>query len=121
MCGIVGSYQCADGHRLVETMSASLAHRGPDARGVHCHVNGSVRAYLGHRRLSIIDLSAAADQPFAKDGLILSYNGELYNYKDLRRELEALGAQFTTCSDTEVVLEAWRHWGSTCLARFRGM
>ena len=76
---------------------------------------------LGHRRLSIIDLSTAADQPLTKHGLTLVYNGELYNYRALRAELAARGVTFTTQSDTEVVLEAWRAWGPAALRRFRGM
>ena len=76
---------------------------------------------LGHRRLSIIDLSAAADQPLSKHGLTLVYNGELYNFRELRAELASRGASFVTTSDTEVVLEAWRLWGAGALRRFRGM
>ncbi len=76
---------------------------------------------LGHRRLSIIDLSAAADQPLSKHGLTLVYNGELYNFRELRAELARRGASFVTTSDTEVVLEAWRLWGADALRRFRGM
>ena len=82
-------------------------------------VDPDTAVVLGHRRLSIIDLSSAADQPFAKDGLTLTYNGELYNYRELRRELEA-GVPLRHGSDTEVVLEAWRAWGPRCLRRFRG-
>jgi glutamate synthase domain-containing protein 1 len=78
-------------------------------------------AHLGHRRLSIIDLSRAADQPLAKHGLVLVYNGELYNYRALRGELAGRGVRFDTTSDTEVVLEAWRMWGAGALPRFRGM
>ena len=92
MCGIAGSYQCADVRRIAETMNARLAHRGPDARGVHYTRRRLGRTrHLGHRRLSIIDLSAAADQPFVKDGLVLTYNGELYNYRELRTELAGAG------------------------------
>jgi asparagine synthase (glutamine-hydrolysing) len=98
-----------------------LAHRGPDAVGVRAVVTPGAILHLAHRRLSIIDLSTAADQPFAKDGLHLSYNGELYNYRELRRTLEGDGVHFSTASDTEVVLEAWRAWGSQALRRFRGM
>ena len=76
---------------------------------------------LGHRRLSIIDLSSAADQPLTKHGLTLVYNGELYNYRALRAELVSRGVRFVTKSDTEVVLEAWRAWGPEALRRFRGM
>ncbi|HEU4948728.1 MAG TPA: asparagine synthase (glutamine-hydrolyzing), partial [Kribbella sp.] len=121
MCGIAGCYQQDDGKALAWTMSERIAHRGPDASGIHCVEDGRVSAYLAHRRLSIIDLSIAADQPLCKDGLTLSYNGELYNYKELRAELMQSGVHFRTSSDTEVVLEAWRRWGPDALRRFRGM
>jgi asparagine synthase (glutamine-hydrolysing) len=98
-----------------------LAHRGPDAVGVRAVVSENAALYLAHRRLSIIDLSAAADQPFVKGGLHLSYNGELYNFRELRTALEREGVCFATASDTEVVLEAWRAWGPAALSRFRGM
>ncbi len=121
MCGIAGCYQQRDGLALAETMSDRIAHRGPDADGVHRFEDGEVRAYLAHRRLSIIDLSSGADQPFTKRGLTICYNGELYNYKELRAELSRSGVAFRTSSDTEVVLEAWRRWGPAALSRFRGM
>ena len=121
MCGIAGCYQQADGHKLVDIMSDHIAHRGPDASGTWGHEDDRVAVQLGHRRLSIIDLSAAADQPLSKHGLTLVYNGELYNYRALRAELAARGARFGTSSDTEVVLEAWRAWGPEALPRFRGM
>ena len=87
MCGIAGCYQQPDGHRLADVMTERIAHRGPDAGGVWTHENDQVGIHLGHRRLSIIDLSAAADQPMIKDNLVMVYNGELYNYKELRQEL----------------------------------
>ena len=121
MCGIAGAYQQPDGKELVGAMVDRIAHRGPDAGGVVELVDPDIAVVLGHRRLSIIDLSSAADQPFAKDGLTLTYNGELYNYRELRDELYSLGARFATASDTEVVLEAWRAWGTAALRRFRGM
>ena len=121
MCGIAGSYQQPDGPKLVDIMTERIAHRGPDANGTWNHEDDRVSIQLGHRRLSIIDLSAAADQPLSKHGLTLAYNGELYNYKELRAELASRGASFVTSSDTEVVLEAWRHWGPASLPRFRGM
>jgi asparagine synthase (glutamine-hydrolysing) len=121
MCGIAGAYQQADGKVLVSAMIDRIDHRGPDARGLVELVDPDTSVVLGHRRLSIIDLSAAADQPFASDGLTLSYNGELYNFRQLRAELEGLGVRFSTRSDTEVVLEAWRAWGTAALRRFRGM
>ena len=121
MCGIAGCYQQADGRKLTDVMTDRIAHRGPDAGEVWSHEDDVVSLHLGHRRLSIIDLSAAADQPMRKGDLALLYNGELYNYKELRAELQALGAAFVTASDTEVVLEAWRHWGSAAFDKFRGM
>ena len=121
MCGIAGCYQQTDGRKLADVMTDRIAHRGPDAGGVWSHEDERVSLHLGHRRLSIIDLSAAADQPLRKGSLALIYNGELYNYKELRAELQAAGATFVTSSDTEVVLEAWRHWGPAALDRFRGM
>ena len=121
MCGIAGCYQQADGPKLVDIMSERIAHRGPDANGTWNHEDDRVSIQFGQRRLSIIDLSAAADQPLSKRGLTLVYNGELYNYKELRAELASHGVSFVTSSDTEVVLEAWRYWGPASLSRFRGM
>jgi asparagine synthase (glutamine-hydrolysing) len=121
VCGIAGCYQQPDGPKLVDVMTERIAHRGPDANGIWNHEDERVSIQLGHRRLSIIDLSAAADQPLSKGGLTLAYNGELYNYKELRAELASRGVSFVTSSDTEVVLEAWRHWGPASLSRFRGM
>jgi len=121
VCGIAGCYQQSDGQQLTEVMTGRIPHRGPDATGLWSHHDGVVAAQLGHRRLSIIDLSAAADQPLCKQHLAIIYNGELYNYKPLRAELIATGARFSTESDTEVVLEAWRRWGPGALDRFRGM
>jgi len=121
VCGIAGCYQQADGRRLIDVMTDRIAHRGPDASGVWNFEDQRVLIQLGHLRLSIIDLSAAADQPLSKDGLTIIYNGELYNYKELRAELASRGVSFVTASDTEVVLEAWRCWGPGALRRFRGM
>ena len=121
MCGIAGCYQQPDGHKLVDIMSDRIAHRGPDASGTWSHESDAVSVQLGFRRLSIIDLSTAADQPLHKDGLTIVYNGELYNYRALKAELIARGVTFRTKSDTEVVVEAWRCWGPAALRRFRGM
>ena len=121
MCGITGCYQQADGQKLVDIMTDRLAHRGPDAAGIWSHEDGRAAVHLGHLRLSIIDLSDAANQPLTKGGLTIVYNGELYNYKELRAGLVARGVRFITESDTEVVLEAWRAWGPEALRRFRGM
>src|SRR6202034_3505216 len=121
MCGIAGCYQQADGRKLADVMTDRITHRGPDAGGVWSHEDERVSVHLGHRRLSIIDLSTAADQPMRKGNLALLYNGELYNYRELRAELQAAGATFITSSDTEVVLEGWRHWGPAAFDKFRGM
>ncbi|MDQ1412831.1 MAG: hypothetical protein QOE07_1419 [Acidimicrobiaceae bacterium] len=121
MCGIAGCYQQANGRQLASRMIAELAHRGPDGDGVESFTDDRIDAHLAHRRLSIIDLSSAAAQPFRSHGLTISYNGELYNYRELRAELAALGVRFRSSSDTEVVLECWRCWGAQALERFRGM
>jgi asparagine synthase (glutamine-hydrolysing) len=100
-------------------MAERMAHRGPDAQGVW----GEGPVCLGHRRLSIIDTSTAANQPMldASGRAAIVYNGEIYNFKELRRELEGEGATFSTDCDTEVVLAAYLAWGPSCLSRFIGM
>jgi len=122
MCGIVGVLDAAPvDPALVERMRDSLAHRGPDAAGLW--TSADRRVALGHRRLSIIDTSAAANQPFvSRDGLlVVTLNGEIYNFRALRRELERQGATFRTESDTEVLLGAYRKWGAACVERLSGM
>ena len=121
MGGIAGCYQQVDGQKLVDIMTESIAHRGPDASGLWANEDDRAAVHLGHRRLSIIDLSSAADQPLSKDGLTVVYDGELYNYKALRAQLATRGVRFVTESDTEVLIEAWRCWGPAALTRFRGM
>jgi asparagine synthase (glutamine-hydrolysing) len=120
VCGIAGVYNvpAADDH-VIAAMSRAIAPRGPDASGMWIGEGGRLR--LAHRRLSIIDLSSAANQPFVKEGLVVVYNGELYNYRELRVELSANGVGFRTTSDTEVLVEAWRRWGADSLRRLRGM
>lgn len=121
MCGIAGTYLWPDGGPLTDRLTETLAHRGPDGSGRYAHRAGSGEVHLGHRRLSIIDLSATGAQPMVAGGLAITYNGELYNAPELRTELESAGARFRGSSDTEVVLEAWRRWGTDCLPRLRGM
>jgi asparagine synthase (glutamine-hydrolysing) len=121
MCGIAGILQCdgaVAGAGLLRDMTTAIAHRGPDGDGFFSE--GPVG--LGHRRLAIIDL-VSGDQPMSSpDGsVVLIFNGEIYNFRELRRELEARGAAFRTSSDTEVVLQAYQAWGVDCLARLRGM
>ena len=130
MCGITGilgkQINTANYHRAIQKMTDSIAHRGPDSQGFWNDEN----CFLGHRRLSIIDLSEAGNQPFiSQDGrYILVYNGELYNYKDLKFELQRAehGSKnipyiFKTNTDTEVILAAYLRWGNTCMKRFNGM
>ncbi|MFJ9174588.1 asparagine synthase (glutamine-hydrolyzing) [Streptomyces sp. NPDC102360] len=121
MCGIAGTYRWPDGKVVTDRLTDTLAHRGPDGAGRYGHPVGDGEVQLGHRRLSIIDLSETGAQPMVSDGLALTYNGELYNAPELRAELEAGGARFRGTSDTEVLLEAWRRWGTDCLPRLRGM
>ena len=122
MCGIAGILsfcgQPADG-REVESMCAAIAHRGPDGEGLH--VDKEVG--LGHRRLSILDLSAGGAQPMvsSETRMVITYNGEVYNFVEIRRALEARGHTFRGSSDTEVVLAADAEWGRECLDRFNGM
>jgi asparagine synthase (glutamine-hydrolysing) len=121
MCGIIGAIGVANYGVQFRALVDCLAHRGPDADGIFEERFVDQDVKLGQRRLSIIDLSDAANQPFEKDGLVLVYNGEVYNYRQLRSELEGSGVRFRTNSDTEVVLEAWRLWGGKSLLRLRGM
>ncbi len=121
MCGIAGIVNYALGEnpaRSLEQMVSCQAHRGPDGDGTFWRDNVG----LGHRRLSIIDLAGGA-QPFVNnDGnVIITYNGELYNYRALRDELRSKGHSFRSNSDTEVVLHAYEEWGAACPKRFEGM
>jgi len=123
MCGIVGiaSRSAIVNREFLGTMRDTLHHRGPDDAGMWWSQDGQVG--LAHRRLAIIDLSPGGHQPMADASgqFLLTFNGEIYNYQDLRRELEALGHQFRSSSDSEVILEAYRAWGLNCLTRLNGM
>jgi len=122
VCGINGLISTGDLNGLEESLQV-MKHRGPDATGIWRGTSGRFNVGLGHLRLSIIDLSAAANQPFfSEDGeIILVYNGEIYNYRALREELRGHGCRFSTESDTEVLLHAYRVWGIECVRRFDGM
>lgn len=122
MCGIVGVLSNTVVERAtVERMRDRLAHRGPDHAGLWQSADGGV--CLGHRRLSIIDLDVRSNQPMCShDGrFVLTFNGEIYNYRAVRKELEGEGARFRTESDTEVLLEAFRLWGADMLNHLSGM
>ncbi|HYN85329.1 MAG TPA: asparagine synthase (glutamine-hydrolyzing), partial [Pyrinomonadaceae bacterium] len=127
MCGIAGLVS-VDPERRVGAMLGSIEHRGRDDEGLWTSPAregdaASARASLGHRRLAIIDTSQAGHQPMlSEDGrFALTFNGEIYNYRELRRELEARGHRFRTDCDTEVLLAAFAEWGARCLARLNGM
>ena len=106
MCGIVGLYNVPVGPDVLQSMLDSIAHRGPDAAGTYEDEANGAYVRLGHRRLSIIDLSDAANQPFEKDGLVLVFNGEIYNYKALAKELSAEGVTFKTHAESLEYLRA---------------
>lgn len=122
MCGIAGIFHLETAKPVdparVRTMADALAHRGPDGSGVWT----AQGVGLGHRRLSIIDLEGG-DQPMATpdERIVTVFNGEIYNFRELRDELEGLGHAFRTRSDTEVILHGWRRWGPRCVERLHGM
>jgi len=122
MCAIAGIFHYETPKpvdpRRIERMCDALAHRGPDGSGVWTdHGVG-----LGHRRLSIIDLEGSPQPMHSSNGrAVISFNGEIYNFRELRRELEREGARFQTAGDTEVILAAWQRWGVDCLDRLDGM
>jgi asparagine synthase (glutamine-hydrolysing) len=120
MCGIVGVLSAApiaDGRRIVESMNAQIVHRGPDDAGLWL----SERAAVGMRRLSIIDVAGGHQPMMTDDGVVIVFNGEIYNYKALRARLEKAGYSFKTHSDTEVILNLYHHGGLTALDDLEGM
>ena len=122
MCGIVGIVDVVGARAIdrdvVSRLNEVQHHRGPDEVGLHVEPGVG----LGHRRLSIIDLSTGQQPLFNEDGsVVVVYNGEIYNYRELIRELSALGHVFRTKSDTEAIVHAWEQWGEDCVTRFRGM
>lgn len=122
MCGIVGIFDMQGMNEidrpLLSAMNHSQLHRGPDEGGVYLEPGLG----LGHRRLAIIDLATGRQPMSSVDGnVVLTYNGEIYNFVELRAELVSLGFKFSTHSDTEVVIYAWQAWGERCVERFRGM
>ncbi len=120
MCGIAGLIHCGD-EPLLQSMCDTLAHRGPDSQGREWwprHGSG-----FGHRRLAILDLTPTGHQPMGTpDGRHwITFNGEIYNFQDIRRELESKGLTFKSTGDTEVLLRAYETWGPDCLKKFNGM
>lgn len=123
MCGIVGliDFRKKSSQSILENCTNELAHRGPDGSGTKLFETGDCQVGLGHRRLSIIDLSNAAGQPMEYKGNWIIFNGEIYNYNEIRDVLIQKGHQFVTHSDTEVILHAWDEWGAAMLQQFIGM
>lgn len=122
MCGIVGIFDLKEKREinrdLLSRMNESQFHRGPDEGGLHIEAGLG----FGHRRLSIIDLTSGQQPMVSRDkNAVLTYNGEVYNFLELRTELEGLGYIFQTHCDTEVILYAWQAWGESCVERLRGM
>lgn len=121
MCGISGVVAKNSGFDPrpdVERMNALVRHRGPDGEGVACWSNLAI----GHRRLAIVDITPSGHQPMERDNRFwITFNGEIYNFLELRKELQALGETFRSETDTEVILAAYKHWGVHCVDRFNGM
>jgi asparagine synthase (glutamine-hydrolysing) len=125
LCGIFGwatTRPVPDADEVLRRALTSLAHRGPDGVGTWFERPGDGEIAFGHRRLAIIDLATGHQPLFSHDDrFAITFNGEIYNYIELREQLVAKGHRFQTASDTEVVLEAYRAWGTDCLSRLRGM
>ena len=125
MCGfsiIVNKGENYNDH-VIRNMTRSIIHRGPDNFGFTNETIGDFDINLGHARLSIIDLQENSNQPFVSKckKVLLVFNGEIYNFQEIKRELKSLGIVFNTNSDTEVILESYLYWGEECLNRFNGM
>ena len=123
MCGIVGKIQLTEAINEQEFSRTRdiLSHRGPDGMGTW--VDNSGRVALGHRRLAILDLTPTGQQPMKSrcGRYVIVFNGEIYNFLELRAELELEGCEFLGSGDTEVILAAYVTWGKACLSRFNGM
>lgn len=117
MCGIAGFYGF-ENHELIKKISSQLSHRGPDGEGIY----RDNKATLLNRRLAIIDLKSGNQPIYNEDGsLVVVYNGEIYNYLELRGDLENLGHIFKTNSDTEIIVHAYEEWQEKCFDRLNGM
>src|SRR5215203_400892 len=121
MCGIAGFIDSSPNHvdakALMQKMLASISHRGPDNSSIYQH--GDVT--FGHNRLTIIDLSESANQPMTQNDVTIIFNGEIYNYLEVRKELADKGIKFNTQGDTEVIIQSYKMWGTDCVKKFVGM
>jgi asparagine synthase (glutamine-hydrolysing) len=114
VCGIAGFNWKDNG--IIDAMTETMRHRGPDDRGTYLDDNVS----LGHTRLSILDLSPKGHQPMYFQNLTIIFNGEIYNFQEIRKELESLGYGFISGTDTEVILASYHRWGDKCVEKFNG-
>ena len=125
MCGIAGfiDFGLSGSEIIAQEMGAKIQHRGPDSCGSFFKTSNSYQIGLAHQRLSIIDLSKDGHQPMSlqDSSLTIVFNGEIYNYKAVRKTLQKSGVEFRTQSDTEVILRAWEKWGKKCIEHFNGM
>ena len=123
MCGISGfiDFNNQSTQNILHVMTDAMVHRGPDAGGYEFFQNQDCQVGLGHRRLSIIDLTETGKQPMQFQHWWMTFNGEVYNYQEIKKELDSLGHQFIGNSDTEVMLHAYAEWGIQCVHRFIGM
>ncbi|MEP6674232.1 MAG: asparagine synthase (glutamine-hydrolyzing) [Ferruginibacter sp.] len=123
MCGISGfiDFNNRSSPDVLKISTDTLGHRGPDGSGYEFFQNDNCQVGLGHRRLAIIDLTDAGKQPMKYKQWYIVFNGEMYNYAEVKKELEDLGHRFISHSDTEVILHAWEQWGSKMISRFIGM
>ena len=127
MCGICGVINYSQGHKieepLISGMCSKMLYRGPDEGGYYIRNDGYPSVGLGHRRLKIIDLSVSARQPMSNEdeSIWIVYNGEIYNFQELRRDLEGRGHTFKSRSDTEVIVHLYEEEGSDCVKKLRGM
>jgi asparagine synthase (glutamine-hydrolysing) len=123
MCGIAGfiDVTCNSDFQILKSMTESLYHRGPDGGNYELIERDFAIIGLGHRRLSIIDLQVTAGQPMTFQDWVIVFNGEIYNFKEVKHELIELGHAFVTNSDTEVILHSFEQWGSLAVEKFIGM
>ena len=126
MCGVIGYFEAGkvgDKTELVKRGMSAMQHRGPDSSGMETLDLKLGRLYLGHTRLAILDLSESGHQPMAtgNGNLVITYNGEIYNYREIRAELESIGYEFLSSTDSEVLLRAWEEWGEDSLNKLEGM
>ena len=122
MCGIAGYIgPKVIGQDAINKTLGVMKNRGPDHQKAICFFDKAKQIHLLHSRLSIIDLDPRSNQPFERRGVWLIFNGEIYNYLEVRSELEGLGVVFHTSSDTEVLVEAYLQWGEECVQKFEGM